>query len=954
MNDEAGSASPPLPQHPAPAAGDGSAVPPSSLPPAGPPGPAAPPPGQWRRILLSLALLLAIGMAALPGLLAWLALSQSGAQASLALATRLSGNTVRATGVSGQLAGELRLATLTIDTLAQRIVLNDVLLAWSPSQLWSRHVHVRQLQAGSMTVAIKPDAPKSPTVLPATLALPLTLAIDALRIGSGSVGYGAVELAHFSGMAARLGFDGRQYALALQGLAIATPAAGEMPATPAIPAAGELPATHSAPAAPAAPATSAIPSGTAGPAAGSTARPADGSDSGKRAGNRLGSAATTGASAGTANPLAGQFSGTLTLGAQRPFAIAALIDAGAQASVEQRDLGARGTIRIDGNLPNLLASVDLTVHQAAASASVRGHAELHAFDAQPLGAASLVLAGLDLAAIDAALPHTGLGLTFAMAADGRGTLALANSLAGPLERNLLPLASASLALQQRQGSMRFEDMSAQLGSAARPAGEIRGSGSFDAGALELALSIQALDLQRLSGALRRTALSGSVELKHAGARQALRLALAERLPGKPAGSAVPGRAATAAGAQLALSAEAVLSGRTLDITAAQLRLGNANASLHGWLELDGRRAFAAQGSISRLRLQDLGQFAAVPPLTLNASFRASGERAPELAATLAFQISDSLVSGQPLSGQGSVELRGERFVVPQLTLRAGANVLKAQGSLANAGAAMQSAASPATNAAPARSAGPTRAATPTAQLQVELDAPQLGLLGQGFAGAVKLRGSAKGSLKRAQLSLSWQADEVRLPGQVRIVSSQGQAELMLDRSLPLLVDSASLQGTAQGLQIGAQDGLQQLASVAAQLQFGSRATAPLALALDLQGLSVGKLKTGRITITAHGATASHVLELNASESAQQWQLKAEGGLRDIAHAPVWQGSITGFEASGRFAASLAAPAPLLVSQQRFALERLRIRSSTALLEVSQFLREPQRIVTRGRLEYFNL
>ncbi|MGI4935955.1 MAG: hypothetical protein ACRYF5_04300, partial [Janthinobacterium lividum] len=259
MNDEAGSASPPLPQHPAPAAGDGSAVPPSSLPPAGPPGPAAPPPGQWRRILLSLALLLAIGMAALLGLLAWLALSQSGAQASLALATRLSGNTVRATGVSGQLAGELRLATLTIDTLAQRIVLNDVLLAWSPSQLWSRHVHVRQLQAGSMTVAIKPDAPKSPTVLPATLALPLTLAIDALRIGSGSVGYGAVELAHFSGMAARLGFDGRQYALALQGLAIATPAAGEMPATPAIPAAGELPATHSAPAAPAAPATSAIP-----------------------------------------------------------------------------------------------------------------------------------------------------------------------------------------------------------------------------------------------------------------------------------------------------------------------------------------------------------------------------------------------------------------------------------------------------------------------------------------------------------------------------------------------------------------------------------------------------------------------------------------------------------------------------------------------------------------------
>ncbi|MGI4849833.1 MAG: translocation/assembly module TamB domain-containing protein, partial [Janthinobacterium lividum] len=51
---------------------------------------------------------------------------------------------------------------------------------------------------------------------------------------------------------------------------------------------------------------------------------------------------------------------------------------------------------------------------------------------------------------------------------------------------------------------------------------------------------------------------------------------------------------------------------------------------------------------------------------------------------------------------------------------------------------------------------------------------------------------------------------------------------------------------------------------------------------------------------------------------------------------------------------LAAPAPLLVSQQRFALERLRNRSSTALLEVSHFLREPQRIVTRGRLEHFNL
>jgi len=628
-------------------------------------------------------------------------------------------------------------------------------------------------------------------------------------------------------------------------------------------------------------------------------------------------------SAGKTTPFSGTLRGELALASSKPYALNGDFAGGGQTTVAERAVGASGRIGLSGSLQDLRAEGGFAVNQAKDGAAqnlgqVHADVQLHPFSEQMLGAANANVQALDLALLSAGLPRTLLDANLMTAADGSGELVIENAGAGLLNEKKLPLSSLRVNFMQNDGRFDFKRIAAALGSAARPAGTVEGSGRYAKGALTMALHTGRLDAKRIDGRLRATSVAGDLDVRHAGGRQEFSVSLAEPLRKN----------------SLQLSAHAVVADEKISVDRALLRLGQGSLQLSGEVGLAGARRFAAQGEIARFRLQDLGEFKQLPALLLNGDFTLSGMRAPALQADLSFRIADSQVGGYPLQGEGRAQLRKDRISVPQLLLAAGDNRLTLQGELAER----------------------------NSQLNFSLQAPKLQQLGPGFGGSVQAGGSASGTLQAPHVNIEWNAGGLRLPGQWQADLAQGKAEFDLDRSQPFSLKTANIDFSARGLASPAQ----QIGLLTAKAQFSPAPDAPLALDLQAQGVKSGSMRAERVSVNGSGTTARHVLDADitltalpaqaATQSGQPAQagqrllLRANGGLQQLAKAPQWQGAIERCDAEGRFAARLAQPAPLLVSKQRVQLDRFRLDGDSALIVIDQFARDASGISSRGRFE----
>lgn len=756
--------------------------------------------------------------------LGWLFGTDSGARSAFSALGSLSSGVVQADGVSGRLAGPLRVERLTINRENDRFTLADLRLDWRPAALLRGSLHVTSLRIGRLGAVSKMQQTKEPARLPDSISLPLKLQVDSVQVDGGDIAWGPVNLIELGAFAFNLDFDGERYRFGLDRLA---------------------------------------------------AR-----------------------SKSEAGAFAGTFSGQATLSAAKPYALQGTIASGGEALIEQRAISAKGRVDLSGSLEEVATAIDLAINQA----QVKGRAVLRPFSEQPLGGADLAAHALDLSAFSAGLPKTALDINLNAAENGAGELALTNAAAGLYNDARIPLTSLQIAFRQDDGQFTFDRIAASLGSARRPAGVVSGSGRYANGALMLTLQTAALDVQRLDQRARATRLAGSVDIRHADGRQTFTVALSEPLKKN----------------KLTLSAHAVLADDSIAIDRAELRVGNSAVDASAQVDLAGKQTFSAKGRVSRFRLQDLGDFPQLPALLLNGDFSLRGARQPQLEADLAFRISDSRLAGNPLVGEGQARLHADTVDVPKLLLAAGANQLSIQGKL---------------------SEGDTR-------LTFALNAPALQQLGPEFGGTMQIEGSVRGNVQRPRITAEWKGSGVRAPGPLRIDTLQGAADIALDRSKPLSLNSATIDTSGRGLHIGSQ----QAASVAAQVRFSPQPNAPIALTMHAEGIAGGQLRADRLDAVVAGTTAQHTFNLSLAETQQNWKISAGGGLRDLDRSIRWQGAINAFDASGRFNARLAAPAALLISQQRVQLDQFRLDANSAYIAVEQFVREPDRVATRGRFE----
>jgi len=598
-------------------------------------------------------------------------------------------------------------------------------------------------------------------------------------------------------------------------------------------------------------------------------------------------------------------SGKLELAAQQPYALQGHFALKSRAQLEERALGADGTLALDGSLAELRAALDLRVNGEAAT----GRAVLRPFSEQPLAGAELRARALDLAAIDAALPRTRLDIALDAAADGNGTLHLNNGMPGTLSAKRIPLQSFAAVFRQQEDGIAFPTIEAHFGSAAgarHTAGAVTGHGSYHAGTLELTLRTERLDLQRIDPQLRATRLAGSAELRHAEGRQSFSIALSEPLDRT----------------RLALSASGVLADTELEIDTLALRAGAGSLLASGRVSLEGKQAFRADGELSRFDLHAFGDFAQVPRMNLNGSFTLQGERSPELQADLQFRIADSRLAGEPLHGGGTLHLRGARLEVPELTLASGPNRVQAKGRLADG----------------------------DARLDFSVAAPELGRFGPTFGGAFSAEGTVRGTLEQPDIQFAWQAKGLHAPGEIRIGSTQGRADLRLDRRTPLMFTHAEATLEADDLQRMQQ----RIERLDARLRLAPQPDAPLALDIDARGVALADTLLNQVHIEADGSNASHRVRARIEESGQQWTAQAAGGLHDLDGAPRWEGELQALNGAGRIDLRTQGAAPLLLSAERMRMADLRLAVEGGQIEVDFVERTPQGLASSGRLSRFQV
>jgi len=419
----------------------------------------------------------------------------------------------------------------------------------------------------------------------------------------------------------------------------------------------------------------------------------------------------------------GELSGAARVETGRPFALS-----GELAIARDAPPRTRAKLAVSGSLTRALVALTGSLGEAP----LTGKLEFAAFERPWLGALELRGEHVDSAAFAAnpSAPHSDLEVLIrARGAAGAlltGTLRATNAAAGPLSQQQLPLASLASELRFAEGVLEFPGVDARIGAA----GEARGSARLQAGALQLELALERLDLLALHERLRATRVAGELQASIAAQRISGSLALRE------AGRELRGRFTR--------------EGRAL--RAEDVRIAVGGGEIEGSGEWDGEAAFSARARFAAFDPAALGDF---PSASLSGSLDASGELGESSRARLRYDLSGSRYRGRPLTGRGALTLAENRITQADAQLQLGSNRLQARGAFGARDDA----------------------------LALTLDAPDVGALGEDFRGALALDVTLRGTRARPGGALAATARELRVPGGVAFGALDAKASLAPDGAL---------------------------------------------------------------------------------------------------------------------------------------------------------------------------
>lgn len=558
----------------------------------------------------------------------------------------------------------------------------------------------------------------------------------------------------------------------------------------------------------------------------------------------------------------------------------------------------------------LAATGDLLAPQLrveAEGAGLKGDAELVAtpFAPVPLRRLRIALGDLDPAVFQPQAPHAALRFDADLTTEAdpagagwglAGPLTVINRKPATLDREGLPFSRLSAQVHWTPQGARAEALVLELPgkgrvtgrldwraaddvAAAAAAGGEPGSGGAAAGPDDAALDA----IGRLSASLQLVA----VELQR----------LDARLPR----STLAGR----------LAAAGDLERQTAEL---DLLVGEARIRGQGVMTAKataGVRSLAATGEL--VAFDPRAFIVDAPSARLNLDFRVAAALAESPRYDLAVNLRPSRLQGRPVKGSGRAVIEGQRLADGALDIDIAGNRLQARGAWGQAQDA----------------------------LQLDVDAPALVALGEGWGGRARGTATLSGTMAQPAGSLQLSAERLRLPGGVRVVGLNADGRI-----------GAGADGTVR-------------------LVVGLNGLGPVAAATGKSGERVVRepdwVNEGALMVS--GTRRAHVLELTANGfERDSLRLRLEGGLpapdSDAAGAgkartttdeadgggALWQGRVVALETAGRWGARLTAPAALVLGRGRIELAQAVLDAGErGRIRLDETLWTPQRIVARGSL-----
>ena len=367
-----------------------------------------------------------------------------------------------------------------------------------------------------------------------------------------------------------------------------------------------------------------------------------------------------------------------------------------------------------------------------------GQVTLTPFARHAFAEAQLALTDVDPAAWIAGAPAARLTLHAQVKPDARqdgalgGDFEVSNSMAGPLDRQRLPLESLSGCFAGADDGARLTDLVARLPGQ----GRLNGSGNWRNGSLDLDLEASALDAVQLASVLRSTRLNGPISARIASDRQQLSVRLGDT--------------------RFVLAAQVSHEQGRVTLSRLELAAGEARLTARGELDTAQDMTFSAAGELERF---DPSLFARVPVAMLNGTLSASGRLRPRPVVEAQFVLRDSRLAGQPLAGRGDLVIDWPRIPRADVQLAAGPNTLTARGAFGQ----------------------------PGDSLRVDIDAPALAPYGidGSLSGHLRLAGTPSQPTLAAELA----TPRLGLPGVGRIKEASLTADLGSLPDSPLRIDA---------------------------------------------------------------------------------------------------------------------------------------------------------------------
>ena len=371
----------------------------------------------------------------------------------------------------------------------------------------------------------------------------------------------------------------------------------------------------------------------------------------------------------------------------------------------------RAKLELGGSLERIDAKAGGTV----AGVPAEGHALVTPFSPQKLRALEARAGPADLQRFDASLPHTALSASVKAepTAGGAlaGTLSASNAAAGPIDAGRLPVVRLETRFVTDFTSARLSQARAAL----HGGGTMQGEAELQAGSVNAKLAASAVDLRALHTRLRKTALSGPLQVRIDGPRQWARGSLTQE--------------------GIGLTAEIVRMGEELDVHELRALAEGGEVSGRGRIRLDAPMAFDARLTIARFNPAAFGDY---PAGSLTGSVIASGRLQPrQVDAT--WSLRDSTLYEHTFASEGSARIAGDRVSQADADVRLGANRLTARGAYGR----------------------------PGDTLALTLQAPRL----EQFApigGNVRAQGTLSGTLDNPRAAFTAQAETLELPGGVQL------------------------------------------------------------------------------------------------------------------------------------------------------------------------------------------